>query len=107
MKFLFELSANYSHDFVRYFKDHPDETTSFEMKNAFTWYTNDVIATAVFGMSVHWMMNKDKEFYLREKYATSFGGSIWRVIKFIGFLVCSTIMRLLGVLFIFRATYRF
>ena len=107
MKFLFELIAKCSFDFVQYFKDHPNETKSIDTKDAFTRYTNDVIATAAFGISVNSMLNRDNEFYLRGKDATSFGDGFWRFIKFLGFLVCPKLMRLMGVSFFSRETYRF
>ncbi|XP_033218977.1 cytochrome P450 9e2-like [Belonocnema kinseyi] len=106
MKFMFEIIAKCSRDFVQYFINHPDEATSIDTKDAFTRYTNDVIATAAFGISVNSMKDRENEFYLRGKDATSFRG-IWRMLKFFGFLACPKIMKLIGVTFFSRATYRF
>ena len=106
MKFIFELIAKCSRDFVQYFIDHPNEAKFIETKDAFTRYTNDVIATTAFGISINSMRNRDNEFYRRGKDATSFL-SIFRMIKFLGFRACPKIMKLLGFSFFSRATYKF
>ena len=106
MKFMFELIARCSRQFVQYFLDHPDEAKSLETKDAFTRYTNDVIATAAFGISVDSMQNRENEFYLRGKDATSFRGFV-RLMKFFGFLTFPKLMKLMGIRFFSGATYRF
>ncbi|XP_015598534.2 cytochrome P450 9e2-like [Cephus cinctus] len=64
-----------------------------------TRYTNDVIATAAFGISVNSMRDKDNDFYVNGKDATSFQG-FWKTIKFIMFRICPSILRLTGDSFI-------
>ena len=106
MKFMFELIAKCSRDFVQYFIDHSDEAKSIETKDAFTRYTNDVIATSAFGLNVNSLQDKNNEFYIRGKDATSFKG-ILRIMKFFGFVSCPKIMRFLGITFFSRKTYQF
>ncbi|XP_017887163.1 cytochrome P450 9e2-like [Ceratina calcarata] len=63
MKFMFELISKCSQDFVDYLYAHPEYSSSFELKDAFTKYTNDVIATSAFGISVNSMENPENEFF--------------------------------------------
>ena len=106
MKFMFELIAKCSRDFVQYFIDHPDEAKSTEMKDAYTRYTNDVIATAAFGISVNSLQDRKNEFYLRGKDATNFR-SIRRNLKFFIFRLCPKVMKLIGEPFLPRKTDTF
>ncbi|KAL6261995.1 hypothetical protein P5V15_007083 [Pogonomyrmex californicus] len=65
MKFMFELIAKCSHDFVDYLVEHPKLCYSIETKEIFRWYTTDVIATTAFGISVNSMKDPNNEFYIR------------------------------------------
>ncbi|KAL0107513.1 hypothetical protein PUN28_014675 [Cardiocondyla obscurior] len=82
MKFMFELISKCSHDFVNYLVDHPELCQSMETKDAFRRYTNDVIATAAFGINVNSMEDRDNEFYVRGIQATQFPSGMWVTIKF-------------------------
>ncbi|KAK0080395.1 hypothetical protein PV326_008191 [Microctonus aethiopoides] len=106
MKFMFELVSKCSEDFVQYLVDHPEMAKSLDMKDAYTRYTNDVIATAAFGISVNSLKNRDNEFYLRGKDATSFNG-ILRTIKFIAGRAMPRVMRLMGFKFLSQDTDKF
>lgn len=46
-----------------------------ELKDLFTRYTNDVIATSAFGVGVDSLQNPSNEFYLMGKEACNFGGT--------------------------------
>nr|ARN17942.1 cytochrome P450-19 [Cephus cinctus] len=106
MKFMFELISKTSKDFVTYLLEHPEETKSIETKDAFTRYTNDVIASAAFGISVNSMREKDNDFYIHGKEATNFEG-FWKIMKFVMFRVCPSILRLMDQGFVTRDTATF
>ncbi|XP_043480610.1 cytochrome P450 9e2-like [Leptopilina heterotoma] len=106
MKFMFELIDKCASDFVKYFLEHEDETMSINTKDAFTRYTNDVIATAAFGISVNSMKDKENEFYVHGADASSFRG-FWRFAKFIIFRICPGFLRFIGEPFVSRSSARF
>ncbi|KAL6425688.1 hypothetical protein ACFW04_009650 [Cataglyphis niger] len=73
MKSMFKLMSNCAAEFSNYLAQMPTEKRKMEIKDAFTRYTNDVIATCAFGISVNSMENPDNKFYVYGKKATTFG----------------------------------
>ncbi|XP_011869169.1 PREDICTED: cytochrome P450 9e2-like [Vollenhovia emeryi] len=96
MKFMFELISKCSHDFVNYLVDHPELCHEIETKEAFRRYTNDVIATAAFGISVNSMKDKDNEFYTRGTEATTFPSGLLRTIEIMILRAYPRFSRLIG-----------
>ncbi|CAL1686493.1 unnamed protein product [Lasius platythorax] len=74
MKSMFKLMSDCGADFANYLAQLPTEERMMEMKDIFTRYTNDVIATCAFGVSVDSMRNPKNEFYVYGKEATVFSG---------------------------------
>nr|CAD7598281.1 unnamed protein product [Timema genevievae] len=70
---------------------------ALEMKDLSTRYTNDVIATTAFGVSVDSFRNPSNEFYLVGKGLTSFAG--WRGLIAFGYVASSSIMKFLRIPF--------
>ncbi|XP_046747878.1 cytochrome P450 9e2-like [Diprion similis] len=97
MRVMFELISKCADDFTDYLEKQPCPFT-VEMKGLFTRYTNDVIATAAFGISVNSLENQENEFYLMGKDATNFGGL--RAVKMFLFTWSPTLMRLLRQTFV-------
>lgn len=85
MKMMFGLISECANDFVDHFKQNSNQdVTTIEMKDIFTRFTNDVIATAVFGIEINSLKDKDNEFYVMGRNMTNFSG-FWKGIKFLGF----------------------
>nr|XP_022908462.1 cytochrome P450 9e2-like [Onthophagus taurus] len=72
MKMMFTLIAETLKFYEDYLKKR-DHTKSIELKDFFTRFTNDAIATVAFGLKCDSINNKDNEFYLMGKDATNFG----------------------------------
>ncbi|XP_051157195.1 cytochrome P450 9e2-like [Leptopilina boulardi] len=106
MKFMFTLISKSSQNFVDYFLNKEDETFCIEMKDIFTRYTNDVIATAAFGITVNSLKDRDNEFYLHGKDATNFN-SFSRGLKFIALRYCAPITKLFGATVMSRSATHF
>lgn len=106
MKFLFQLILKVSDDFINYFDNHSDITNMIDVKDAFTRYTNDVIATSAFGISVDSMKNRENEFYLRGKDATNLTGTR-RILKFMAGIIFPRLMRLAGQTYLSKDTNKF
>ncbi|XP_012274106.1 cytochrome P450 9e2 [Orussus abietinus] len=104
MKFLFQLVSRCAEGFAQYLADHPVDEV--EAKDAFTRYTNDVIATAAFGVEVDSMKNRTNDFYESGRDTANFG-SIPRVIKFLIFRVWPRLLGYLGVSFLSAKSTRF
>lgn len=95
MKFMFNLVDECAREFINYFVQHPDYAREFEAKDAFTRYTNDVIATAAFGLKVNSMSDRSNEFYESGKDINDFG-SVFRLVKFLLFRAFPSLMRKTG-----------
>ncbi|XP_072763800.1 cytochrome P450 9e2-like [Anoplolepis gracilipes] len=72
MKSMFKLMSDCGADFVNYLTKLPTEKRIMEMKDIFTKYTSDLIATCAFGISVDSMTNPKNKFYVYAKEATNF-----------------------------------
>ncbi|XP_011869164.1 PREDICTED: cytochrome P450 9e2-like [Vollenhovia emeryi] len=107
MKFMFELISKCSHDFVNYLVDHPELCYAIETKEAFRRYTNDVIATTAFGISVNSMKDRDNEFYTRGIEATSFTSGLLMTVKFMIWRTSPWLSKLMGISFIPPGTSQF
>jgi len=68
---------------------------SLEVKDLFSKFTNDVIATAAFGIQCNSLQNPDNEFYGMGKEIIRF--SILRLIISIGYTVIPNVMKVLSV----------
>lgn len=62
-----------------------------EMKDVFTRYTNDVIASTAFGLKVDSLEDKNNKFYLMGKKATNFSGI--QFLKFLGYGCMPSVMK--------------
>ncbi|KAF5271172.1 hypothetical protein FQR65_LT17687 [Abscondita terminalis] len=75
MKIMFSLMSECAEEFVQYFRNQKDQLQEVEIRDIFTRFTNDVIATTAFGLKCNSLENKNNEFYLMGKKVTSFGAS--------------------------------
>ncbi|XP_023717578.1 cytochrome P450 9e2-like [Cryptotermes secundus] len=69
-----------------------------EMKDFFTRYTNDVIATSAFGISCDSLSHPGNEFYLLGRDVTDFSGL--RAMKLFGYMFSPKLMKLLRIKFL-------
>ncbi|EFN61085.1 Cytochrome P450 9e2, partial [Camponotus floridanus] len=98
MKAMFKLMADCAVNFTEFLSKLPSDKSVMEMKDCFTRYTNDVIATCAFGIGVDSMRNPTNEFYVYGKNATNFTSS--RMIKIYLIRSMPTITKMLGITFI-------
>jgi cytochrome P450 family 9 len=73
--------------------DDPSDVLSLELKELFTKYTNDVIATAAFGIQCNTLENPDNELYKMGKEFNNL--SILRLITFIAYTFMPNVMKVL------------
>ncbi|XP_063977909.1 cytochrome P450 9e2-like [Diachasmimorpha longicaudata] len=76
-KLVADCAANYASYFAEQSREKPME---FNTKDAFTRYTNDVIGTFAFGVTIDSIRNRDNDFYVFGRKSTSFEGvGAWRL----------------------------
>jgi hypothetical protein len=62
-----------------------------EMKDFFTRYTNDVIATSAFGIACDSLKNPENEFFVMGRNITNFGGI--KTIVLLGYMLSPKLMK--------------
>lgn len=75
MKLMFNLINDSAQRFVEYFKTQERQSTEVELKDVFSRFTNDVIATTAFGIECNSLQNRSNEFYSMGKDLTNFSGT--------------------------------
>ncbi|KAK4874173.1 hypothetical protein RN001_013533 [Aquatica leii] len=95
MKAMFEFMSECAYNFVRHFEGE-SKTITVELKDFFTRYTNDVIASAAFGLSCNSVKERDNEFYEMVKEATNLTGFLTNL-KFLSVMISPTLSKILGV----------
>lgn len=93
MRTIFQLITECSQQFVDYFTKEIREKgkVEIEMKDVFTRYTNDVIATSAFGITCDSLTQQENEFYMIGKKSTTF--STLSFLKMIGYLISPGLMK--------------
>ncbi|CAD7083923.1 unnamed protein product [Hermetia illucens] len=76
MRQMYQLVEECSHNASKFLKSEANGKTPIEMelKDLFTRFTNDVIATCAFGIQVNSLLDKDNKFYHMSRKATTFSG---------------------------------
>lgn len=96
MRGMFDLVINCSEDMKNHLlQQSKTERVVVEMKDLFTRFANDVIATCAFGIQINSLKDRDNEFFLMGKTVTNFGGL--NSLKFLGFTTVPWIMKALKV----------
>ncbi|KAF5288520.1 hypothetical protein FQA39_LY15388 [Lamprigera yunnana] len=94
MRMMFNLMEECTAQYINYFKNENGEVI-LELKDTFTRFANDIIATCAFGIQCNSLKDKDNEFYAMSKDATNFSGI--RSLKNFGYEFSSTLMKLLDI----------
>ncbi|XP_017777358.1 PREDICTED: cytochrome P450 9e2-like [Nicrophorus vespilloides] len=95
MKMMFTLLSDCAEQFAAYHKEQKEDVITVEMKDIFTRYTNDVIATSAFGIKCDSLRDKDNEFYKKGLIVTDFSG--FSGLKFLIYQVSPMLAKLLNV----------
>lgn len=93
MKAMFTLIVECANETTKYLMNDavPEKTSVLEMKDLYSRFSNDVIATCAFGINCNSLKDKNNEFYLRGHDVSDFGGI--RGLKFLGFSYFPQLMR--------------
>ncbi|XP_032682992.1 cytochrome P450 9e2-like [Odontomachus brunneus] len=98
MKYMLKLISDYTIDFVKFLTQLPMELRVIETKDIFMRYTNDVIATYAFGVSVDSVQDLKNLFYIYGREASTF--NIVTLLKTVMFKQLPWIARLVRLKFI-------
>lgn len=80
MRGMFYLMSECSKEFTNYFLKKDEQITEVEMKDVFSRFTNDVIASTAFGIKIDSLTDQNNEFFAMGRDVTSISGL--RAIKF-------------------------
>ncbi|KAL0100762.1 hypothetical protein PUN28_019264 [Cardiocondyla obscurior] len=96
MKMMFTLMSECAADFAKFLSALPADESEIDTKDAFSKFTNDVIATCAFGIKIDSMKDPTNKFYVNGKEAANFlsGSRAWKFILLRSF---PTLGRLLNV----------
>ncbi|KAB0793181.1 hypothetical protein PPYR_12801 [Photinus pyralis] len=98
MKAMFGIIMECAQTFVRHFQREDGQVVTVELKDVFTRLTNDIIASASFGIVCDSLKDRDNEFYKMGKEATNFSG-FWKVLSFLIILSSPRLAKFLGIRF--------
>ncbi|EFN83830.1 Cytochrome P450 9e2, partial [Harpegnathos saltator] len=98
IKTMFTLMSECAIDFTKSLSEMSANKSDMDMKDAFTKYTNDVIASCAFGIKVNSISDPTNKFYVYGKEAINFQGL--RAYKFFFFSTFPWLTRLLGLKFL-------
>lgn len=107
MRQMFELITECADDFVdTIFKQQASKEIPYEMKDLFSKYTNDVIASCAFGCRINSLENPKNDFYLAgQKFLNITAG--FGVIKLFCLITMQPVMKLLDVEFLPKSVSKF
>nr|WIT94141.1 cytochrome P450 monooxygenase CYP9AZ3 [Euwallacea interjectus] len=105
IKILYGLMSEAAEDFVKFFQNSSSDgaVLELEMKDVFTRFANDVIASTAFGIKVDSLRNRDNTFYLEGKKITDFS-SVFKIMKFFALQALPKLCKLFGIKFFSNAT---
>lgn len=106
MKGMFGLVKECAENFVGFFEKHRSETESVNLRDAFTRYANDVIASAAFGVTCNSLEDPNNEFYRMGKKAANMSG-FWKNLSFIFIYVFPKLSKMVGCQILNKEAERF
>lgn len=107
MRSMFKLMQQCAEDFGQFIIEQiTKDGKEIELKDVFTRFTNDVIATCAFGISVDSMKDPNNEFYLVGKKVTNFDRPL-QTLKFVLIGLFPFMKRLLNVAFVDEASGKY
>ncbi|KAF5291528.1 hypothetical protein FQR65_LT01841 [Abscondita terminalis] len=72
MKMMFSLMSDCAEELIQHFRKLNQKLAEVEIKDIFTRFTNDVIATTAFGLKCNSLEEKNNKFYMMGKITTKF-----------------------------------
>lgn len=90
MRAMFPFMIESARTFTDYYVQ-PGGNVELELKDSFTRYTNDVIASSAFGIKCNSLADRENEFFMLGKKAFNFEGL--RSLLFFGYAISPTLMK--------------
>nr|CAH7741451.1 unnamed protein product [Callosobruchus chinensis] len=105
MRAMFPLMTGCAERFTKHFLSLSEEVVSAEMKDCFTRYATDVIASTAFGVEVDSLEQPENSFYVTGKRATTF--DFWKIVRFFISILSPKLNSLLGLTILDKETMEF
>lgn len=106
IKSIYILMLETAESFVKHFLEKDDDIIEVEMKDAYSRFTNDVIATTAFGVKVNSLKDRENIFLIMGKRLTNFKGVV-TLLKFLGHQVFPKLFKYLGIPFLDRQASKY
>lgn len=101
IKSIYNLMLETSENFVKYFLEKDEDVVEFEMKDTYSRFTNDIIATTAFGLKVNSLKEQKNVFYEMGNRLTQFRG-ISITLRFVAHMLSPKLAKYFGVPFLDR-----
>lgn len=93
IKQMFGVMLESAQRFTKHFLDRKDDVVVVvEMKDCFTRFTNDVIATTAFGIGCDSLKTRNNEFYLVGEQMISFLKIWWKQLILVGYILIPRVL---------------
>ncbi|XP_017776426.1 PREDICTED: cytochrome P450 9e2-like isoform X2 [Nicrophorus vespilloides] len=102
MRSMFTLMDECAEKFVKFFVEQKKDVVSVELKDIFSRFANDIIATCAFGIQCNSIKDRENEFYRMGDELTDFG--FWKTLNFFLSLTSPKLSRLFGASFFNKNT---
>lgn len=105
MKMIFHLMVECAENFVQYYLEKNEKIVTVEMKDVFTRFTNDVIASAAFGVNCNSLKDPENGFYKRGLEITDFSG--FKGLRFFFYKISPILTKLFNITIISKEAGKF
>ncbi|XP_056644717.1 cytochrome P450 9e2-like [Diorhabda sublineata] len=105
MKAMFILMSECGQSFTKFFLDKNQDSLEVEMKDTFSRFTNDVIATTAFGVRTDSLKDPENEFFMMGKDVTNF--TYWKSMKFFLYITLPKLCAFIKLRFLSRSITTF
>lgn len=95
MKLMFNLISDCAENFVEHFAARGEKVVTVEMKDTFSRYANDVIATCAFGVKCDSLKERENDFFMMGRDATDFS-TFYRTFVFFAYTLVPSVCKTLG-----------
>ncbi|XP_065167280.1 cytochrome P450 9e2-like [Atheta coriaria] len=96
MRAMFVLMEKAAQQYIDFYLQKNKDVLDIELKDSFTRFANDVIATCAFGITVDSLKEPENEFYMNGKEATNFAG-LKQTMKFLLNIAAPKVAQLLKI----------
>nr|ANS06317.1 cytochrome P450 [Agasicles hygrophila] len=96
MRTIFELISECTENFIGHFQEKNDDIIEVELKETFTRFTTDVIATTAFGLKTNSLKDPTNDFFVMGQMLSKFASGFRNLWKFMVLALSPTLFKILN-----------